>query len=297
MDQILAIRIFTRVAEMSSFTKAAQSLGLPKASVSAWIQSLEAQLGTRLLHRTTRRVQLTHDGQVYYERGKDFLADAEEMAGLFQSDTRPLSGRIRVDMPSRMARLKVIPRLPEFIALHPEIMIELGSTDREVNLVEEGYDCVVRVGELDDSGLMSKRIGALEVIQCVSPDYLKRHGRPRSITDLSKHLLIHYAHDLGDKGGGGFEYWDGERYREIAMKGLITVNNAEAYVAACLAGLGIIQSPKHTLERYLKRGELIEVLPKVRSEPMPVSIVYPSKRNLSRRVRVFMEWLETVVAK
>jgi len=159
MDRIQPLRVFARVAEMRSFTKAADSLGLPKASVSAQVQALETEIGARLLHRTTRQVQLTHDGLSFYERAKDIIADLDELTGTFKSAGSQLAGRVRVDMPSRMARLDIIPRLPEFFAAYPNIHLEIGATDRYVDLVHEGYDCVIRSGKLPDSNLIARQIG------------------------------------------------------------------------------------------------------------------------------------------
>ena len=283
--------VFARVAEMQSFTEAARSLGLPKATVSSAVARLEARVGARLLQRTTRRVHLTQDGVLFYERCKDLLADADEVETLFQKSGEALSGRIRVDMPSRMARLRVIPALPAFFKLHPAVELELGSTDRAVDLVREGYDCVVRAGTLAESGLVARRIGELPVINCASPGYLKEHGRPRNLEDLAKHLLVHYVGVFGQK-PDGWEYEEAGVWKELPMRGCVTVKDAESYRAACLAGLGLIQVPSLTMGRDLKSGRLVEVLPKLKARPMPVSILYPHRRQLSRRVRVFIDWLE-----
>jgi DNA-binding transcriptional LysR family regulator len=288
------LQIFAKVAEMKSFTKAAESLRLPKASISTHIQQLENDVGTRLFHRTTRSVQLTQDGQAFYERCKDMLSDFDELRTMFQEGESGLSGRIRVDMPSRAARFKVIPKLPEFLKLHPRIEIELGSTDRLVDLVHEGYDLVIRGGIMPDSSLMAKKIGETKVITCVSPAYIKKYGKPKSLEDLKNHVQVNYVSSFGEK-PEGFEYFDGKEFKLIPMKSSITVNNAEAYIAACLAGLGLIQNPISTLQKHLKEKTLIEVLPQLKSEPMPSYLVFPNQRNLPRRVKVFMTWLEKVM--
>lgn len=289
------MRVFARVAELMSFTQAAESLGLPKATVSLAVQALEARLGVQLLHRTTRRVRVTPDGAAYYERVKDLLFDFDELERTFAAPDQPLAGSIRVDMPSRMARFTVIPRLPEFLAMHPEITVELGATDRRVDLVREGYDCVIRVGELTDSGLVAKRIGMMPLVNVASPSYVERFGRPRRVQDLAKHQLVHYVATLGQR-PDGFQYERDGEWVEIEMPGRVHVNNAEAYIAACLAGLGIIQTPRVTIDPHLEDGSLIEILPRLTGEPMPVSIVFPHRRNLSRRVRAFMEWITELVA-
>lgn len=294
MDLIELMKIFVRVYESGSFTAAAESLNMPKASVSLYIQRLEDHLDTRLFHRTTRKVTITQDGQTFYDRCKDLLADVDETESLFKKDDQNVSGRIRVDMPLSLARNIVMKKLPGFMEKYPKIEIELGSTDRKVDVIREGFDCVVRVGTLQDSGLIAKQIGKYTIINCVSPSYIKKHGHPKKLEDLSTHLLIHYVPILGSK-PDGFEYFDGEKYQSLKMKGLITVNNSDAYQAACLAGMGIIQVPLAGVKDQLKTGTMIEVLPKFRAEPMPVNIIYPHRRNQPRRVRLFMEWLEKIL--
>ncbi|MBO9667437.1 MAG: LysR family transcriptional regulator [Bdellovibrio sp.] len=294
MDRIESMRIFMKVAELESFSRAGEILGLPKATISSGITQLESSLGARLLHRTTRKVQMTQDGETFYERCRDLLADVEEVEGLFQKSPSTVSGRIRVDMSVPMARGLIIPRLPEFLEKYPEIQIELSSTDRKVDLIREGFDCVVRVGTLADSGLIARPVGKLQIVNCASPAYLEKYGRPRKIEDLQKHYLIQYVQTLGTK-PDGFEYFDGEKYRTVNMKSKITVNNVDAYTAACLAGLGIIQAPLVGARELLKSKKLEEVLPKMKVEPMQVSIVYPHRRNLAKRVQIFIEWVEKVL--
>ncbi|HZR36049.1 MAG TPA: LysR family transcriptional regulator [Nevskia sp.] len=291
MNRLEAMQIYVRVAELASFTRAAEGLGLPKASISHAVQQLESALGTRLLHRTTRKVQMTQDGQAYYERCKDLLADMDELQSMFQRSEQSLRGRLRVDMPSGMARKHVVPRLPQFLDAHPQIELELSSTDRFVDVVREGFDCVVRVGTLRDSSLIARPLGSFRTISCASPAYLKRYGTPRAPQDLAHHRLIHYVSVLGAK-SAGFEAPDGAGgYRNLPMAGALTVNNSEAYETACLAGLGIIQAPYEGLRGRIEAGELVEILPQHPPEPMPVSIVYAHRRNLPRRVRVFMDWV------
>jgi DNA-binding transcriptional LysR family regulator len=280
---------------MNSFTKAAESLGIPKASVSTYIQQLETQVGTRFFHRTTRNVQLTQDGTAFYERCKDLLVDMEEIESMFQEGAEGLSGRIRVDMPVALAKNYIIPLLPKFLKQHPKIEIELSSTDRRVDLIQEGFDCVVRVGNLSDSGLIARSLGEMEVVSCASPAYIAQYGKPKNLEDLMEnHLLVHYATTLGAK-PFGFEYFENGKYKTIKMKGSITVNSTDAYQAACLSGLGVIQAPRMGMEKFLKEGSLVEVLPKLKAEPMPVSLVYPNRRNLSRRVKAFMDWLDEIL--
>lgn len=295
MIQPDAMRQFARVAELVSFTQAAESLGCPKATVSATVQRLERQLGTRLLHRTTRRVQLTQDGQAFYERCKDVLADLEELEQLFLPTPAALRGRLRVDLPVGAARQLVLPRLPEFMAAHPQLEIELSCTDRRVDLVREGFDCVLRVGALGDSSLVARPLGWLRQLNLASPEYLRVHGVPQSLEDLAGHRLIHYASVLGQR-SAGFEYVDAAGQAcSLPMAGTLTVNNSEAYEAACLAGAGLVQVPVPGLSDLVAQGRLVELLPQFQAPPLPVSLVYTHRRQLPQRVQVFMNWLSEVM--
>lgn len=295
MRTIEGMQIFVRVAELSSFTQAAEQLGLPKARVSTAVQQLESELGTRLLHRTTRRVQLTQDGQAFYERSKDVLADMDELQTMFQHGVQSLRGRLRVDMPTLIARDQIVPRLPQFLAEHPHIDIELSSTDRRVDLVREGFDCVLRVGPLLDSGLVARPLGELKQINCASPAYLRQHGTPTTLDDLAAHRMVHYVPTLGAK-PSGWEYKAQGRTHTVAMAGALTVNSTEAYQAACLAGLGLIQAPAAGVQSLIERGLFVEVMPQHRAPSLPVSLLYANRRNLPKRVQVFMAWVAQALA-
>ena len=293
MDTAGALQIFVRVAELGSFTRAADSLGTSKASVSAAVSQLEASLGTRLLQRTTRKVQMTQDGQSFYERTKQVLADIEDLQTMFQGEAE-ISGRLRVDMPLGVARHIVLPQLSAFIEAHPQVKIELSSTDRRVDVVAEGFDCIVRVGRLDDSTLVARPLGNFRLLNCASPAYLARYGIPQSLDDLAQHRLIDYAPSLGAR-AALFEYLDGDLVRTLEMPAAVAVNNSDAYQGACLAGLGIIQAPESGLGEHLASGRLVEVLPQYRAAPMPVTVLYPNRRQLAKRARVFMLWLADVM--
>lgn len=295
MNQLDAMRIYVRVADLASFTRAAESLGLPKTSVSAAVQQLEAQLGTRLLHRTTRRVEMTQDGRLFRERCLDLLADMDELETLFRQTPQTLRGRLRVDLPLGLARRVVIPALPDFLQAHPELEVELSSTDRRVDLVREGFDCVLRVGTLGDSSLVARPLGRLPQLNAASPDYIARHGQPQTLADLDQHRLVHYAGSFGNR-VPGFEYQEQGETRFRDMPGALTVNNSEAYQAACLAGLGIIQAPAIGLQPLLAAGKVVEVLPDFPAAPMPVSLLYAHRRHLPQRVKVLMDWLAQQLA-
>jgi DNA-binding transcriptional LysR family regulator len=294
MNQLDMLRTFLRVTELSSFTQAADSLGLPKANVSDAIRALEDLLGTRLLHRTTRKVQPTQDGLALYERAKDLLTDVDELEGMFRHRKTVLSGRLRVDLPTLVARRIVIPRLDEFLRAHPDLEVELSSTDRRVDLVREGFDCVLRVGELQDSSLIARSLGAIRVRNFASPGYLRRYGVPETLEDLSRHRIVHYVPMLGAR-STGFEYLDKGVYRTIPMAGNISVNNADAYEAAALGGLGLIQVPLGSENSHVAEGLLVEILSGYAPAPMPVSLLYASRRHLPERVRVFMDWLAALM--
>ncbi|CAM3319595.1 LysR family transcriptional regulator [Asticcacaulis taihuensis] len=293
MNRLEAMSLFVRVAELQSFTAAALSLGLPKSSASQAVSQLEAHLKVQLLYRTTRRVQLTHDGQAYYERCREVLAELDELDSMF-SQTSDLTGALRVDMPVSLARNFLVPRLPEFMNRHPGLEIELSCTDRRVDVVAEGFDCVIRVGALADSALMTRPLGFMHMGNYASPAYLARHGEPKTLDDLKDHHLIHYALTLGSK-PFGFEYRDGDEYRVVDMPGRITVNNTEAFSAAALAGLGILQSPRTGNRHHMAEGRLVEILPQYEAEPLPVSLVYPRRRHQARRVRAFMDWVSEIM--
>lgn len=295
MNKMEAMQIFVRVAELSSFTQAADSLGLPKASISVAVKQTEAWLGARLLHRTTRKVQMTQDGQAFYERCKDVLADMDELQSMFQRGEEALGGRLRVDMPSGVARYQVLPRLDEFLQRHPRLELELSSTDRKVDIVREGFDCVLRVGGLSDSSLVARPLGRFRQLNCASPAYLARYGAPASLDDLVRHRLVHYVSTLGAR-PAGWECHDDSGSRWLSMAGSVIVNNADAYQAACLAGLGLIQAPESGVRHLLDSGELVEVLPQHRAAPMPVTLLYAHRRNLPRRAQAFMDWLAEVLA-
>ena len=290
MDRIDLFRIFARVVECASFTRAADTLGLPRSSVSSAVAELEQRVGARLLHRTTRKVSPTHDGAAFYERALRVVADVEEAETLFRHAAAEPSGRLRVDVPGRIGRLIIAPALPAFLDRYPQIDIDLGVTDSAINLIEDSADCVVRVGPLGDSGLIARPLGNLTLINVASPGYLARHGTPRTPDDLGAHWAVNYA----SPSTGRIEEWEWSEQgasRSIAMRGRVTVNSAEAYIACCLAGLGLIQIPAYDVKRHIDAGKLVELMPRHRAAPMPMTLLYPHRQHLSRRLQVFADWL------
>ncbi|ECG8589896.1 LysR family transcriptional regulator [Salmonella enterica subsp. salamae] len=294
MDKIYAMKLFVRVAERESFSRAAEDAGLPKGSVSRQIQALEKQLGTRLLHRTTRRVQLTQDGMVYYERAKDLLSNLDELEDLFQPDPASISGKIRVDIPSDLVNSLIMPHLPAFLHHYPGIALELCSSDRQIDLRREDFDCVVRTGPLHAPGGITRPLGKLTMVNCASPRYLTRFGYPEGLDDLASHAVVHYSLTPGASSPGfALETPHGTQW--IKTGGMLTVNSTETWHTACLAGLGIIQTPRVTVREALRAGTLIDILPQYRAAPLPVTLYYPHRRNLSRRIHLFMAWLTETI--
>src|SRR5579871_3773642 len=201
MQNLEPIRIFLTVAEMRSFTHGADSLGIQKGRASMAVRKLEKDIGVRLLHRTTRSVQLTEDGRIFHARARDLLADVDDLHSMFASDRVALRGRLRIDLPSEIARTTIVPALPDFMAAHPELELELSCTDRQVDLVQEGFDCVLRLGPIRDETLIARPLGLLRTANAASPAYLARYGVPRSLEDLRRqgHRAIHFAPTLGAK--------------------------------------------------------------------------------------------------
>ncbi len=295
MDRLDQYRVFIQVAQMDSFIKAAHALGLPRASVSAAVQQLEAALGARLLHRTTRQVRLTADGLQLLERVRALLAEAEDIDQFFHTRQRKVSGRLNVDVPSRIARRLIVPALPSLLRRHPRLQLALGSTDRTIDLVHEGVDCAVRVGTLHDSSLVVHPLGQIALINCASPGYLREHGMPTTPDDLEQgHWSVGYA-AAGTGRELPWEYLSSDREQARPLPSRVVTNNAETYIACCLAGLGLIQIPRFDVQHLLDKGELVEVMPQYRAASMPVSVLYPHRRQRSPRLVAFIEWFDKLM--
>lgn len=296
MPNLQVLLIFARVAEMMSFTRAAESLGIQKGRVSTVIRELEREVGATLLHRTTRSVQLTEDGRAFYSRARDLLAEAQDVQSMFVSDGAPLRGRLRVDMPTELAKTVLIPAMPQLLDANPELELELSSTDRRVDLVQEGFDCVIRLGPIMDDTLVARPLGKLRLMNAASPRYLAKHGTPLTLDDLLSqgHQMIHYTPTLGAK-LAGWEYPQNNGYASLALPGAMQVNSVQTYHAAGLAGIGLIQAGYSALAHHLESGDLVEVLPDLRPEPLAAWLVVAHRRNLSHRVRAFMTWIESVL--
>jgi LysR family transcriptional regulator for bpeEF and oprC len=293
MDVLGAMKVFVRVVESGSFTRAADALQLPPPSVSRTVQLLEEHLGTRLLNRTTRKISITEDGQLYYERSVKVLGDVEDMEGSLSSAKINPRGKIKVSLPALMANNILIPALPEFLGAYPDIEVEMVLTDRQIDIVEEGVDCVIRVGELADSGLIAKRIGGFDSVIVAAPSYLQKHGVPTRLEDLKDHFAVNYVSGTS----GRVQPWDflvDGKIESIAMKGQVALNDANCYLASGLAGLGLMKGSLYSLAQHIERGALCIVLADCASPLRPVSILYPPNRHLSRKVRLFIDWVASV---
>lgn len=296
MDRFNQYRVFVQVAEMGSFIRAAHALEVPRASVSAAVQQLETQLGVRLLHRTTRQVRLTADGEQLLERLRPLLAEVEDIDQSFQASQRQASGRLSVDVPSRIARRLIAPALPGLLRRHPHLQLVLGSADRAIDLVQEGVDCAVRVGDLHDSSLVMRPLGHIALINCASPAYLGEFGHPRQPGDLVEgHWIIGYASPKTGRESPWEYLADDGHTQRLELPSRVVVNNAESYIACCRAGLGLMQIPRYDVQHLLDAGELVEVLPGYRAASMPIALIYPHRHQRSRRLAVFHEWFESLL--
>ncbi|TAM50465.1 MAG: LysR family transcriptional regulator [Paraburkholderia sp.] len=295
MDRFVAMKVFARVVESHSFVKAAESLHMAAPQVSRIVQALEAHLGARLLNRTTRSISVTDDGEAYYQRCMRVLAEVDEMeAELTHAKLNP-KGRLKVNLPALVAKLIIIPALPDFFEQYPDIEIEMGLSDRQVDIVEEGVDCVIRTGELEDSGLVARRLGNMRRVTCASPAYLERYGEPKTIDDLREHIGVNYV----SSNTGRVRSWDymvGGRIETVDMRGMIAVNDVDAYVSCGLHGLGLLKTAIFPIARHLESGELKEILTGYCSPPRAISIMYARNRHLPRKVRVFADWVQALFA-
>jgi DNA-binding transcriptional LysR family regulator len=288
MDRFDAMRVFTRIVERRSFTKAADDLGLPRSSVTDAVRGLEARLGVRLLQRTTRQVSPTLDGEAYYQRCVSLIADMEEAEGAFVG-AKP-SGLVRVDVHGTQARYFLIPGLPRFRKQYPDIQLHFGEAHQPVDIIREGFDCILRAGELSDSPLIKRRLAMLDRGTFASPDYLSRFGTPLTPEDLEGHEMVGLlAPDSTDIIPLAFSV-DG-KVRRKTLAAMLTVTGPETNVASACLGLGLIQVPRYRVNSELASGALVEVLTDFLPPPLPVHVLYSHTRQLSPRLRVFIDWM------
>lgn len=295
MDKLQAMEVFVQVVDAGGFTRAAEQMHMPKATVSTLIQGLENALSVKLLNRTTRQVNVTADGAAYYEHCRRILADIRDTEDSLSRTHASPSGRLRVEVPSGLGQRIIIPALPDFYRRYPGITMEMGCGDRPVHLIEEGVDCAVRGGALPDSTLIARRIGILHFITCATPAYLAQHGRPAHPDELAGHVCINYILSSSKQ----MLAWDFERAGvslRSTPQGRFAVNNSEALMMAGLAGLGIMQLPSFLVDDYLRGGQLERVLDDWDTDPVPLHVVYPQSRHLSATVRAFVEWVSALFA-
>jgi LysR family transcriptional regulator, regulator for bpeEF and oprC len=296
VDQLLAMRVFARVVETGGFSKAAESLNMPKPSVTKLVQGLEAHLQVRLLNRTTRRVALTSDGAAYYERSARLLAELDEIeASVGNARVNP-RGRLRVDLSSTLADMIVLPSLPGFLARYPDLQVELSIGDRLSDLVGDSADCAIRGGELDDSTLVARRIAELHWVSCAAPSYLQRRGTPLTPADLSRgHFGVGYLFAHSGR-VAPLQLQRGDERVEQRLPYRVLVNDAQAAVVAACAGLGIVQTLRFMAQPHIDAGTLRPILESWSGAPMPFHVVYPQNRHLSARLRVFVDWIAELFA-
>ncbi|NWF14354.1 LysR family transcriptional regulator [Pseudomonas reactans] len=291
MDQVKAMKVFVRIYERSSFTLAADDLNLPRATLTHTLNQFEAWLGTRLLERSTRRVRPTLDGEAYYQRCVQLIAELEEAELAFRS-VAP-KGRLRVDLHGTLAKYFVVPALPQFMARYPDIELSISEADRFVDLIAEGVDCVLRAGTLGDSALIGRRVANLRQVTCASPAYLRKYGEPKSLAELSEHRAVNYVSRTTAK-LFPFEFMVDGELQEVSIEGALSVFGAEIYSASAVAGLGIIQCPHYRMAELIEQGVMREILQETPPPLMPVSVLYPQNRHMSPRVRVFVDWLAEI---
>jgi DNA-binding transcriptional LysR family regulator len=308
MDQLLALRVFVRIAESGAFSKAADSMNIPRATVTKLVQDLERHLGTKLLHRTTRRVSVTPEGAAYYERATRLIGDLDEMDESTARARAQPRGRIRVDIGSVLANMILIPALPSFRARYPELHVDLGVSDRPIDLVGEGVDCVIRGGELADTSLVARRIAELDWVTCASPLYLGARGVPRHPSELearnsdskdktgvSGHAVVGYFSSLTGK-AFPLEFSRGTEQVSVQGQVVVAVNESTAHLSALLTGLGLGQAFKFMVAPHLESGRLRTVLDDWSRPRQPLHVVYPSNRHLSAKLRLFVDCVAEVFA-
>lgn len=294
MDRFAAMQAFVRVVESGSFVRAAERMQMSTSSLSRLVADLEAHVHARLLNRTTRKLSLTETGQAFYERCVQLLADLDEAESMAARATAQAHGTIRLTCPYNLAAHPLAAAIAAFVAQHPAVQFDVTVADRQIDLVEEGYDLAIRVGAVGSDLLVARKLGTTELVACAAPAYLRAHGEPAAPADLARHAAITYAYSstphvwrLREAGG---------RAHEIRVQGPLHANNGELAVGAAIAGLGIVFEPDHVLADALQSGRLVRVLPQMRGPVLDIWAVYPSRRHLSAKVRLFVAHLAEVFA-
>ncbi|MGP9802239.1 LysR family transcriptional regulator [Rheinheimera sp. NSM] len=292
MDHLLAIKVFCRVVEAGTFSRAADLLDMPKSTVTKLVQELEAHLRLKLLHRTTRRVTVTMEGAAYYERTTKLLHELDDIESNISNEQSTPRGRLKVDMASAIANFILLPALPSFMQQYPEIQLELGVSDTNIDLLTDNVDCVIRGGELNDTSLVAKRIAELTFVTCAAPSYLQQYGTPQTPDELSsKHRVIYYRSRKTNR-VMPLRFSNRQQSMEIQQQGSpLSVNDSTAQLTATLSGLGVSQLPSFMAQPYLDSGELQLLLPDWQRAAFPLYLIYPPNRHLSGRLRAFTDWV------
>ncbi|HAS1184865.1 TPA: LysR family transcriptional regulator [Enterobacter cloacae] len=294
MDRLQAMQIFMRVAEAGSFVRAAETLSLPSSTVTSTIKNLEKYLQVRLLNRTTRRVSLTSEGGQYLAQCREILSLIEHAESSLTDSVKRPQGRLRVDMPAGIAHFIVMPNLQDFYRRYPEIYLMIGVSDRQVDLVQEGVDCVIRTGELTNSTLVARPLGRFRWVTCASPDYLREYGMPQSPDELSRHRAIHYFSSQTRR-ADELRFQQGSEMRYVSVNGQAAVNETGLYIKMCLEGYGLAQLAENVIAEHLEQGTLVEVMSDWQPPPVPVTLLYPHQRFLSPAVRAFADWIDELI--
>lgn len=294
MDRLQAMQIFMRVAEAGSFVRAAETLSLPSSTVTSTIKNLEKYLQVRLLNRTTRRVSLTSEGGQYLAQCREILSLIEHAESSLTDSVKRPQGRLRVDMPAGIAHFIVMPNLQDFYRRYPEIYLMIGVSDRQVDLVQEGVDCVIRTGELTNSTLVARPVGRFRWVTCASPDYLREYGVPQSPAELSRHRAIHYFSSQTRR-ADELRFQQGSEMRYVSVNGQAAVNETGLYIKMCLEGYGLAQLAENVIAEHLEQGTLVAVMSDWQPPPVPVTLLYPHQRFLSPAVRAFADWIDELI--
>lgn len=289
MDRVQAMQVFLRVVESRSFVRAAETLGMPASSVTGIIKRLEKHLQTRLLNRSTRNLSLTPEGERYFHRCREILELIDDTESSLQGAVERPQGRLRVDMPGGIAHAVILPELRQFQQRYPDIYLMIGVNDRQVDLIQESVDCVIRTGSLDDSTLVARRLGELRWITCAAPSYLAEHGVPEVLEDLQRHRAVHYFSSTTRR-GSDLRFVEEGVSIAVPVPGTVAVNETGLYIKLCLDGHGLMQLAEILVTEHLRTGELVEVLADKRPAPVPVSLLYPHHRFLSPAMRAFTDW-------
>jgi DNA-binding transcriptional LysR family regulator len=287
MDRFDAMRLFARIVERRSFTLAANDMEVPRSTATKVVAELERRLGVRLLQRTTRVVRPTLDGEAFHQRCLRILDDVEDAEGAFKG-VQP-KGLLRIEVQGTLARHFLLPGLPGFLARYPDIQIAMSESDRWVDLVQEGVDCALRYGQLRDSELAARQVATLQRLTCATPAYLEKFGTPAQVDELGGHRVVGLR-SITTGQVTPLEFQDGKELRSLSLPSVFTVTGTESYLAGIRLGLGLAQVPRFHVEADLRSGALVEILRETPPPSAPVSLLYARSRQLSPRVRVFLEW-------